>query len=44
MSYRKFGPFLYADVLVMHGKLLMEDQKYQRVFGNIFKKVKEWAH
>ncbi len=38
-EYFKFGPFLYAEVLVMHGKLLVEDQMYRRVFWNIFKKV-----
>ena len=39
MNYRKLGPFIYADVLVMHGKLLVGDQLYQRLFWNIFKKV-----
>lgn len=39
MAYPKLGPFLYADVLVMHGKLLVDGQMYKRLFWHVFKKA-----
>ena len=39
MTYPKLGPFLYADVFVMHDKLLVDGNLYKRMFWHLFKKA-----